>query len=278
MPQMSGYEVCKRIREKYSIYELPVLMLTAQNNPEAIFTGFESGANDFLPKPFEMDELKARAKPLLQLKKSVQHGIHAEMAFLQAQIKPHFLYNALNTIISFCYTDPEKAADLITELSNYLRSSFDFSNLDKFVRIEKEMEFIQSYLAIEKARFEERINCEYDVDPINFMIPTLLLQPIVENAVKHGILKKEEGGNIKISIKEKGDFIIIKVEDDGIGISKEKLKTILRENFKGKSVGLRNVTKRFKRIYGYGIEIESEIGKGTIVSIKIPIKRGEGFD
>lgn len=277
MPQLSGYEVCKRIRENYSMYDLPVLMLTAQNNPEAILTGFESGANDFLPKPFEMSELKARAKTLLELKKSVHHAIHAEMAFLQAQIKPHFLYNALNTIVSFCWTDPEKAAELITELSNYLRSSFDFSNMDKFVRIEKEIEFVQSYLAIEKARFDEKINCQYDIDPIHFMIPTLVLQPIVENAVKHGILEKEKNGNIKISIKENDECITIKVEDDGIGISKDKLTAILDENSTGKSVGIRNVNKRLKRIYGYGIEIESQVEKGTTVCIKIPHERGEVF-
>jgi signal transduction histidine kinase len=278
MPQMSGYEVCKTIREKYSIYDLPVLMLTAHNNPESILTGFESGANDFLTKPFEMGELRARVKTLIELKKSVSHAIQSEMAFLQAQIKPHFLYNALNTIISFCWTDPEKAAELIAELSNYLRSSFNFSNMDKFVRIEKEIEFVQSYLAIEKARFEDRINCQYDVDDISFMIPSLILQPIVENAVKHGILKKEEGGNINISIKDIGDIITIKVEDDGVGISKDKLTAILDENPIGDSVGLKNVIKRLKHIYGYGIEIESEVKKGTTVCINIPHKRGEVFD
>jgi LytS/YehU family sensor histidine kinase len=180
--------------------------------------------------------------------------------------------------VSFCWTDSEKAAELIMELSNYLRSSFDFSNMDKFVRIEKEIEFIQSYLEIEKARFEERINCQYEIDCNNFMIPTLILQPIVENAVKHGILKKEEGGNIKISIKESGDFIIIKVEDDGVGISMDKQIAIQNEKIIGKSVGLRNITKRLKRIYGYGIEIESEVEKGTTVCIKIPHERGEVFD
>lgn len=278
MPQMSGYEVCKKVREKYSIYDLPVLMLTAQNNPNAILKGFESGANDFLPKPFEMNELRARVKTLIELKSSVQHAIQAEMAFLQAQIKPHFLYNALNTIINFCWIDPEKAAELISELSNYLRNSFDFSNMDKFVCIEKEIDFVQSYLAIENARFEEKINCQYDVDDISFMMPTLILQPIVENAVKHGILKKEHGGSVKISVKQNFDFILIKVEDDGIGIEKDKLKTILDEKALGKSVGIKNVIKRLKHIYGYGLEIESEVQKGTTVCIKIPYEGGKIFD
>lgn len=278
MPQMSGYEACRRIRNEYSIYDLPILMLTAQNNPEAILTGFEAGTNDFLSKPFEMNELKARVKTLLKLKRSVQDGIHAEMAFLQAQIKPHFLYNALNTIISFCWTDPEKAAELIMELSNYLRSSFDFSNMDRFVRIEKEIDFVQSYLVIEKARFEEKINCQYEIDDVSFMIPTLILQPIVENAVKHGILKNEKGGNIKISIKQKCEAILIKVEDDGVGMPAEKLGDVLNEKSINRSVGLRNVDKRLKRIYGYGLEIESEVEKGTKVYIKIPINGGRIFD
>lgn len=142
--------------------------------------------------------------------------------------------------------------------------------MDKFVCIEKEIDFVQSYLAIEKARFEKKINCQYDVDDISFMMPTLILQPIVENAVKHGILKKEHGGSVKISVKQNFDFILIKVEDDGIGIEKDKLKTILDETALGKSVGIKNVIKRLKHIYGYGLEIESEVQKGTTVCIKIP--------
>ncbi|MCT4634309.1 MAG: ATP-binding protein [Firmicutes bacterium] len=278
MPKMSGYEVCKKIRENYSLYDLPVLMLTAQNNPDAILTGFESGANDFLPKPFEMSELRARVNTLIKLKKSVNHAIHSEMAFLQAQIKPHFLYNALNTIVSFCWTDPEKAAELITDLSNYLRGSFNFSNMEKFVRIEREIELVKSYLAIEEARFEDRIRINYELDDVNFMIPSLVLQPIVENAVKHGILRKSEGGLVNISIEEKHSFVEIRVEDDGVGIEKDKLSLILSEKASGDSVGLKNVIKRLKHIYGYGLEIESEIDEGTVVTIKIPKDMEDSHD
>lgn len=278
MPGISGYETCRRIRENYSMHDLPVIMLTAQNNSESILTGFKSGANDFLPKPFETSELKARVKTLIELKKSVHHAINAEMAFLQAQIKPHFLYNALNTIVSFCWSDPEKAAELILELSNYLRNSFDFSNMDRFVSIDREMDFVQSYIAIEKARFEDRINIHYDVDPVDFMIPTLLLQPVVENAIKHGILENRESGNVVISIKRKSGFILIEVEDDGKGMDKTKIEEIFDDKASGRGVGLRNIDKRLKRIYGYGIEIESGVEKGTTVSIRIPNKRGDEFD
>lgn len=275
LPKMSGYEVCQKLRENYSLSSLPVLMLTAQNSPiGGMLTGFESGANDFLTKPFDSNELKARVKTLLHLKKSVNQAIHAEMAFLQAQIKPHFLYNALNTIVSFCWTDPEKAGDLLLDLSNYLRGSFNFSNMDNFVSIEKELDFVRSYMMIEKARFEEKINFEYDIlVPLDFMVPTLILQPIVENAVKHGILPKINGGTVKISITHQLEFILIKVEDDGIGIDPKKLTTLLTEDFSSKSVGLKNINQRMKSLYGYGIDIISVIETGTIVSIKIPYER-----
>jgi signal transduction histidine kinase len=279
MPKISGFEVCKKIREENSLYDLPVIMLTSQSNPKAILAGLEVGANDFLLKPFAISELKARVKTLLQLKKSVQHALNSEMAFLQAQIKPHFLYNALNTIISFCWTDGEKAGELILELSNYLRSSFEFNNMDKFIYIEKEIEFIESYLAIEKARFEEKLNCHFDFEEqdLNFMIPTLLLQPIVENAIKHGVLQNENGGDINITIRHKDEFIILKVMDNGVGIPKEKLLSIISDEGENTRVGIKNINKRMKRIYGYGIDIESEVGKGTVVTIKIPKQRGESF-
>lgn len=279
MPKISGFEVCKKIREENSLYELPVIMLTAQKNPHAILTGLEVGANDFLPKPFDISELKARVKTLLQLKKSVKHALSSEMAFLQAQIKPHFLYNALNTIVSFCWTDGEKAGELLLELSNYLRSSFDFNNMDEFVHIEKEIELIKSYLAIEKARFEEKLNCHFhfEEENLDFMIPTLLLQPIVENAIKHGILQNENGGNINITIEHGDDFIVLKVIDNGVGITEEKLLSIEQDEGENKRVGIKNINKRMKRIYGYGIEIKSKVGKGTVVTIKIPKQRGESF-
>ncbi|WP_432663520.1 ATP-binding protein [Wukongibacter baidiensis] len=276
MPKISGLEVCQSIRKEKSLYELPIIMLTAQSNPQSIMTGLEAGANDFLSKPFDISELKARVKTLLQLKKSVQYAINAEMAFLQAQIKPHFLYNALNTIISFCINDGDKAAQLLIELSNYLRGSFDFANVDRFVTIEREVDYIKSYLIIEKARFEEKLQYQFDIDEgINIMVPPLILQPLVENAVKHGILTKDTYGTVKISIKSEGKYIIIKVIDDGVGISDEKLTEITKYN-ENKRVGIKNINKRMKHIYGYGIDIESEVGIGTTVSIKIPSNKFEG--
>lgn len=276
LPNMSGYEVCRKIRENYSLFELPVLMMTAQNSDNSMLPGFVAGINDFLNKPFNSQELKARIKTLLQLKKLVNQTIQNEMAFLQAQIKPHFLYNTLNTIMSFCWTDAEKAGQLLLALSSYLRGSFNFNNMDQFSTLEKEMEFVEAYITIEKARFEEKLSFQYNLDVSldTIMIPNLMIQPIVENAIKHGILPKKEGGTILISVKRKDSYILITIQDDGVGISEDKLPYLLtsREN---KCVGLTNIDRRLKRIYGHGIQITSKVNDGTIVSIKIPDERKE---
>ena len=276
LPNMSGYEVCRKIRENYSLFELPVLMMTAQNSANSMLPGFAAGCNDFLDKPFNSSELKARMKTLLQLKKSVSQMIQTEMAFLQAQIKPHFLYNALNTIMSFCWTDAEKAGQLLLALSSYLRGSFNFNNMNQFSPLEQELEFVESYITIEKARFEERLNFQYDIAiPLaDIMIPNLVIQPIVENAIKHGILPKKEGGTIIISIKQEESYIWVEIKDDGVGISQEKLSQLLTSS-QNKGVGVINVDRRLKRLYGHGIQITSEISAGTTVSIKIPeVRKG----
>ena len=122
---MNGYETCSKIREEYSLYELPVVILTVRDTVEDIETGFVSGANDFVTKPFVAKELRARVSNLMYMKKSVQEALRNEMAFLQSQIKPHFLYNAMSTIMSFCYTDGERAGELLGYLSEYLQKSFN---------------------------------------------------------------------------------------------------------------------------------------------------------
>jgi signal transduction histidine kinase len=276
LPVMSGYEVCRKLREDYSLFELPVLMMTAQHSADSMLTGFAAGANDFLSKPLNPNELKARMKTLLQLKKSVSQAIQAEMAFLQAQIKPHFLYNALNTIMSFCWTDAEKAGQLLLALSEYLRGSFNFGNVNQFSTLEKELEFVDSYLAIEKSRFEEKLSCQYHITvlPGSVRIPTLVIQPLVENAIKHGILPKKGGGNVVISATRQHSAVVITIQDDGVGIPQDKLDSLLAGPT-GKSVGLTNINRRLKRLYGHGLEIVSKINSGTIVSITIPDERRE---
>lgn len=271
MPGMSGYEVCRNIRKRLSLSELPVLLLTARNRPEDIMAAFDAGVNDFLGKPVEAGELKARIRTLLEMKKSVSELLHIETAFLQAQIKPHFLFNTLNTVISVSHSDVGKARNLLVELSQYLRSSFDFQNREQLVSIRKELELVESYLYIEKARFGQRLQVIYDVDEeIRCQIPPLIIQPIVENAVRHGVMKQPGGGTVQISVKSEQDGLIIIVSDDGPGISEETIAALSKGRTVTRGVGLSNIEGRLKKLYGTALRIDRLPGQGTKVTIRIP--------
>lgn len=270
MPEMSGYEVCQKLRESKSNFELPVLMLTAKASTADIVMGFEAGANDYLPKPFEPEELLARVRTLINLKISVDRAIAAEAAFMQAQIKPHFLFNTLNAISSFCDTDPGHAQRLIDDFSNYLRQSFDFKNLEMYVSIERELGLISSYVEIEKARFGDKLRVEFDIDNgIKARIPLFSIQPLVENAISHGLRKRGGKGSVTISVKKVPEGVLVAVADDGQGMPPDRLAVLLMpETTRG--IGLWNIDRRLRKLFGQGLTIESAPGKGTRVAYIVP--------
>ncbi|WP_058485007.1 sensor histidine kinase [Defluviitalea phaphyphila] len=194
----------------------------------------------------------------------------AELKALQAQIQPHFLFNALNTIISFCRTDPSKARELLLKLSYYLRTQF--KNTDEFIPLEQEINYIKAYLSIEEARFSDRLKVIYDIDSdIECKVPPLLLQPIVENSLKHGLLSKKEGGIVKIIVRKEKNNVLIQIRDNGVGIDSSKISDLLNNSNKEKGIGISNVNARLKSIYGTQLEICSDKGRGTVVTIKIPM-------
>ena len=194
----------------------------------------------------------------------------AELRALQAQINPHFLFNALNTIGSFVRSNPEKARDLIIHLSDYFRLNLQSSGED--ISIFQEIRNIESYLAIERARFGDKLTVIYDLpEDIRLMIPPLILQPIVENAVRHGIFHKETGGTVSIKVLVEAKNYQISVADDGVGIAPEKLQYLLKDK-NANHVGLINVNKRLKAKYGpsHGLTINSTLNEGTEVTFTIP--------
>ncbi|PWW34707.1 MULTISPECIES: sensor histidine kinase [Paenibacillus] len=274
MPGMSGYEVCLEIRKRYSLLDLPVLMVTAALQPQDKVAAFQVGANDYLPKPFDMEELKARIGSLLAMKESLGRAVHMEVAFLQSQIKPHFLYNVLNSIVSSSYTDVERARNMIVALADYLRGSFRFSNTNERIEFDEEFQLIQTYVEIEQARFGDRICFKYDIPEAAYRskMPPLLLQPLVENAVRHGIGARIEGGTVKLTAERiEGDWLFT-VIDDGVGISPERIDLLLEQNESNgeHGVGLRNINKRLRFEYGTSLELASEPGRGTSVAFRIP--------
>jgi sensor histidine kinase YesM len=195
-----------------------------------------------------------------------------EFAFLHAQIKPHFLYNSLNVISSLCRINPEKAREMILDLSDYMRYLFDTSKDNKIITLSQELECVKAYVRIEQSRFVDKLDVEYLIgNKKNFRIPSLTIQPIVENAIVHGIRKKKEMGKIIVIVEEKEEFYNILVSDNGIGIDESEVEKLLKDNWeKGSSIGINNVNNRLIKYYGEGINIKSSIGEGTVVSFKIP--------
>ncbi|MCT4617916.1 MAG: ATP-binding protein [Marinisporobacter sp.] len=275
MPEISGEEICKRIREKFDLLQLPILVLTANMQMSGLVKSFENGANDFLHKPFETEELKARVRTLAQLKKAKTTAIENELSMLQAQINPHFLYNAMNAIAACCYDSGEKAADIIIDLADYLRYTFEFDHKIKEITLSKELELVKVYLAIEKIRFEDQLEYEFHIeDEVFVTIPPFTLQTIVENAVRHGIRKKPNGGKITIKGSIKNNYYSIEIKDTGIGMTKEDLELVLAgKKSTGTGLGIANVRRRLKSIYGTNIKIESNYGQGTNVILQLGLNK-----
>lgn len=273
MPEMSGYELTEMIRKNFTILELPVLLLTARVRPEDIHTGFLAGANDYLTKPVEMLELQSRIRALIHFKQSVDEQLRMEAAWLQAQIQPHFLLNTINSIASLSLLDPERMITLLEAFSDYLRGSFNSSNLERLVPLSHELELLRAYLYIEKERFGERLEVEWNMpDHLDAKLPPLTIQPIVENAIRHGILNRTSGGKLSLSASKEEDHIKFTIHDNGVGMDETKLSSLLDGKKKAgtSGVGLTNTDRRLKKIYGQGLRIQSMPGEGTTVSFIIP--------
>lgn len=216
MPHMSGYELTRRVRERYSVAELPVLMLTARTQPNDLDAAFRAGANDFVTKPVDALELRARVSALANLTEAARQRLRLETAVLQAQIQPHFLFNTLNSIAALSEVDPERMRALLTAFGNYLQASFDFQNLARLAPLKHELELVQSYLYIQSERFGERLAVQWHVDEQlaadrSIQLPPLTIQPLVENAVTHGALARLRGGHVRLQIARHGSAVRIAV-------------------------------------------------------------------
>lgn len=190
----------------------------------------------------------------------------AELKALQTQINPHFLFNALNAIASSIRINPNNARELIINLSSYLRFNLELNS--EFIDVKKELKQVKDYIEIEKARFGDKLNVVYDIDDVDIKIPSLTIQPLVENAIVHGILKDNHNGTVKISLKDEGEKVKISIIDSGVGISEEMINNIYTDNVPEKKIGLYNVHSRIKLIYGDGLKIK-RLDKGTMIEFYI---------
>jgi sensor histidine kinase YesM len=195
-----------------------------------------------------------------------------EFAFLHAQIKPHFLYNTLNVISSLCKIDSEKARETVLDLSDLLRHLFDISVDKKVISLKDEMECVKAYVRIEQIRFRNKLTMTYNIDDdMDFNLPPLVIQPLVENAIIHGIRKNKGTSHVILSIKETEEGYRIQVGDDGIGMTGEMITGLMKgKRYKEKGIGIANINKRLYELYKQKLDIKSTLGEGTTVSFLVP--------
>jgi two-component system LytT family sensor kinase len=209
---------------------------------------------------------------LAELDRSRQRAVRAELRFLRAQISPHFIYNALAAIESFVRSDPDRARELLLEFSDFIR--YSFRSHGQFVTVAEEIRLVDTYLDLERARFGERLGVSLKVAPevLSVMIPPFVLQPLVENAVHHGLEPSGLPGHLQIVIRDGDTDALISVEDDGVGADPAYLRRVLSGTSGEDGVGLRNVDERLRSFFGHesGLSIETAPGAGTKVSMRIP--------
>lgn len=226
---------------------------------------------------FMYEEMRARLSESLRVVEEVrlvearlqEQAARAELAALQARINPHFFFNTLNTISSLVDEDPERADDVLQTLADLFRYTLKVSDAAP-VPLPEELEFIRAYLGIEQARFGERLRVRWDVDPASKIatVPGLALQPLVENAVTHGIAPLSRGGTIRIATRIDADGLCLEVEDDGQGLPAEGARNLRPRH------GLDNVLGRLRTIYGEGVGLEllpGATGRGTLARLTLPL-------
>lgn len=222
MPKISGYEVCRKVRKLYSVFDLPIILLTAKNTISDMVAGFEAGANDYITKPINKKELLTRVKTLIKLKKTVEEHEEAKYKLLQDRMSPHFLFNALNTIYILTENDPEKAGHGIMVLAQAYRFLTDKSS-ETEVAFNDEWDFITSYMEIQKLQYEDTlmINMKKEGDFSEVIIPPLTIQPLVENCFKHGLSSIEKEGYVSVEANKENNHVKITIEDNGPGFEGE---------------------------------------------------------
>ena len=189
--------------------------------------------------------------------------VESRISTMMSQIRPHFIYNTLGSIEQLCNIDPQKAGELVHNFAKYLRGNFRELDNPRPILMSQEMEHVRHYISIENVRFPD-MTFSFEMDSVDFHIPALTIQPIVENAIKHGLMKLPKGGTIRVISYETDTHYCVSVEDDGAGFDTSELRD------ERKHVGIRNIRERLKAMVDGTLEIESKIGTGTKVLITIP--------
>lgn len=268
----TGFSFVGDIRKSHTIIQLPILLVVSTNKYKVELNEvYRSGANDYIEKPIDAVELSARVKILIGMKQNIEQAIHFEASWLQAQIEPHFLFNTLNTIISLSSEDEDKMEEVFDAFMTLLHSKYHYDN-EGMITLEEEIRLVKSYLLIEETRYGDKLKINWQVDGTldlkKVEIIPLSIQPIVENAIKHGILPQRGNGTLTICISRVTDSQVkVVIKDDGNGTDKTMSDFLnMRYQKLPVGIGLTNTYYRFKKIMGEELIFESTVGKGTNVS------------
>ncbi len=205
-----------------------------------------------------------------QIKQKELELTNQKFAVMLSQIQPHFLYNSLSTIRYLIRKDPVTAEASVIKFSDYLRTNLDSLKKSDMIPLKKELDHVDNYLFLEKLRFAETLFIEYELEAEDFEVPAISIQPLVENAVKHGIQAKEGGGKVVIASQEFPNYYEITVSDNGVGFDMEAIKNDGKNH-----IGMENVRQRIKNICKGTLEVKSKLGVGTVSTIRIPKQQSQ---
>jgi len=198
----------------------------------------------------------------IELAEQQEKTKEAQIKIMLSQIQPHFIYNSLSSISTLIDIDPEKAQRSLDDFTEYLRMNLSSITKDKSIPFKEELRHIETYVALEKLRFNDRIHIVYDLGIIDFKVPTLTIQPLVENAIKHGILKKIEGGTVTLTTYETDTCYVVEIKDDGIGFDISEI------DFDEGHFGLKNISYRISKTCDGDLSISSKVNVGTKITVK----------
>ena len=234
---------------------LPLVAIVLQN----AFPGYAIGYLSIVVA-IEILFLFANARKNAIIAEESRKNKEIEIRLMMSQIQPHFIYNALSSISTLIQIDPDKAQKALDDFTEYLRTNLAMMSETHCILFSDELRHIQTYLSLEQVRFAERVNVVYDIQETDFLVPPLSIQPLVENAVKHGILKKLEGGTVTLRTYREGNACVVEVKDDGVGFDPDGVA-------KKGHIGLQNASQRIASMSRGQVKVESRPGEGTTITV-----------
>ncbi len=228
LPGLNGYELLRMLRGNPSYASLPVIIITGEDEDDTLAKCFELGANDYIRKPIHHEVLKVRVQSIIsasrfhqnELKRERQEALQSKMKMLSSQMNPHFIFNALSSIQEFILSnETDKVLEYLSEFAGLMRQNLE-NSLVPFIPLSDELRFLQSYLSLERTRFNNTFTYEINIDvpnPENIMIPPMVIQPYLENAIIHGLRRVSRPGLLTLDIAEEQNRILCVITDNGIG-------------------------------------------------------------